>query len=60
MAGIELYVRGQNSITLNKEGFGYLAIQKISDTLNKTGLSWAQFQKGQPTPWKTTYAFPCS
>jgi len=44
-----------------KQGFGYLWLsKKIPDTPTKTRWSWAQFQKGQPTPNKTTYTFPCS
>jgi len=34
--------------------------QKNPDTPTKTHWSRAQFQKGQPTPCKTTYAFRCS
>ena len=30
--------------------------KKIPDAPTKTRWSWAQFQKGQPTPRKTTYA----
>jgi len=44
-----------------KQGFGYLWLSKRnSDTPTKTRWGWAQFQKGQPTPCKTTYAFPRS
>ena len=42
-----------------KQGFGYPWLsKKIPHTPTKTRWSWAQFQKGQPTPCKTTYAFP--
>ena len=40
-----------------KQGLGYLW-PKNPDTPTKTRWSRAQFQKGQPTPCKTMYAFP--
>ena len=44
--------------TLKSKGFGYPGShKKIPDTLTKW-LKSSQFQKGQPTPCKTTYAFP--
>jgi len=42
-----------------KQGFGYIWLSK-KDTPTKTHWSQTQFQKGQPTPCKTTYAFPHS
>ena len=48
--------RSKTPYHTEKQGFGYPGFQnKIQDTLTKTGWSWAQFQKGQPTPCKTTY-----
>jgi len=42
-----------------KQGFGYPWLSKTNpDTRTKTRISQAQFQKDQPTPCKTTHAFP--
>jgi len=35
----------------------HVAFKKIPDTPTTTCWSWVQFQKGQPIPCKTTYAF---
>jgi len=44
-----------------KQGFGYPWLSKeIPETPTKTCWSRAQFQKGQPTPCKTTNTFPRS
>ena len=37
-----------------------MVFQKNPDTPTKTRRSRAQFQKGQPIPYKTRYAFPHS
>jgi len=61
MAFIEFYATGQNSISHWKARICYPWLQKnIPDTPTKTRWSQAQFQNGQPTPCKTTYAFPRS
>ena len=48
------------SITLKSKDLATRGFQKIPDTPTKTCRSQAQFQKGQPTPCKTTCAFPRS
>jgi len=60
MACIELHTTGKNSITLKRRIWLPVAFKKIPDTPTKTRWSQAQFQKGQPTPCKTTYTFPHS
>jgi len=41
-----------------KQVIGYLWLSKKNpDTPTKSHWRWAQLQKGQPTPCKTTYAF---
>jgi len=51
----------KNLYHTEKQGFGYPWLsKKIPDTPTKTCWSWAQFQKGQPTPCKTTCVFPRS
>jgi len=59
MACIELYAAGKNSLLHWKARICYLWLSK-KDTPTKTRWSQTQFQKGQPTPFKTTYAFPHS
>jgi len=50
MAYIEFHVTGQNSVTPKSKDLASRGFQKNSK-------SQAQFQKGQPPPCKTTYAF---
>jgi len=61
MTCIELSVIGQNSLPHWKARIWLSWLSnKIQDTPTKTGWSRAEFQKGQPTPCQTTYAFPRS
>ena len=53
-----LRYRHKLSITLKSKNLATCGFQKIPDTPTKTHWSRAQFQKGQRTPCKTTYAFP--
>jgi len=60
MACIELCVIGQNSLSHWKARIWLriLAFKKNSRHTHRNGWGRPQFQKGQPTPCKTTYVFP--
>ena len=60
MTCIELYDAGQTlSHSMKSKDLATRAFQnKFYTHPPKTHWSWAQFQKGQPTPCKTTYTFP--
>ena len=60
MAHIELYVKVKTLSLTERKDLATRGFQKIPDTPTKTCWSPAQFQKGQPTHCKTTYAFPLS
>jgi len=61
MVCTDLPATGQNCLTHWKARIWLSWISKNnSDTPTKTDWSWAQLQKGQPTPCKTTHAFPHS
>ena len=57
MAFIELGAKGQNSITLKSKDLATCGFQERLQAHPPKPTETAQFQKGQPTPCKTTYAF---
>jgi len=58
MACIEVYATGKNSLSYWKARIWLpMAFKIIPDTPTKSCWSQAQFQKGQPIPCKTMYAF---